>query len=106
MTKTRILFICNANKHRSPTAEQIFKDKFETKSAGLDQLAETVLTKAALQWADLVIVMEEWMSKEIGERFPKEYLSKRIINLDIPDIYSYMQPELVKQLNEKMKTLK
>jgi len=55
-----------------------------------------------LEWADLVVVMENTQRAEIGERLPKAYLRKRIVNLDIPDIFSYNQPELRELLREKM----
>jgi len=95
----KILFICNQNKHRSKTAEKLFKAKFHTKSAGLYN--EKPVNKAELSWADLVVVMEDEQRKEISKRFPKEYLQKRIISLGIKDIYSYNQPELVEILKEK-----
>lgn len=98
-----LLFICNANLHRSPTGAEIFKDKYLTNSAGIGELAKVSLNKKLLEWADIVFVMENWMRTEIAEEFPKEYMQKKIVSLDIPDVYSYMQPELVKLLKEKVK---
>ena len=96
----KILFICNQNKHRSKTAEKIFSEKFETKSAGLYN--ENPLTEKQLSWADLVIVMEDHQRSEIAKRFPEIYLQKRILSLNIPDVYRYNQPELVSILNERI----
>ncbi len=98
-----ILFVCNQNENRSKTAEEIFKDKFNTKSAGL--FNENPLTKEQLQWADKIIVMEEHQREEIGKRFPKEYMKKMILCLDIPDMFHYNQPELINLLKNKMKKL-
>ena len=39
----KVLFICNQNQNRSKTAELIFKDKFESRTAGLYN--ETPVTK-------------------------------------------------------------
>lgn len=97
---TKILFICNQNKHRSKTAEEIFKNKFETKSAGLFCLKP--LTEKKLSWAEVIMVMEEAQRKEISKRFPKLYLQKRVLNLDIPDRYNYGNLELTKILNQKI----
>lgn len=94
-----VLFVCNQNKHRSRTAEDFFKSKFNTKSAGL--FNETPLTKDQLSWADLVVVMEDFQRKEIGKRFPNLYLKKKIISLNILDYYQYNQPELIKILKTK-----
>jgi len=98
----KLLFICTLNLQRSPTAEKIFKDKYDTKSAGVDETAKAPLTSSLLEWADVVFVMEDWHRKFISEKFPKEYLKKKIINLDIPDMYYFMNEELVKVLKEKV----
>ena len=97
----KILFICNQNENRSKTAEELFKDKFETKSAGLYN--ENPLTERQLAWADAVIVMEGEQRYEISKRFPKTYMQKRILSLNIPDTYYYNQPELIKILKARMK---
>ncbi len=88
----RLLFVCNQNKHRSRTAEDIFKDRFETRSAGL--FNDKPLTEKELLWADVVLVMEDFQRKEIAKRFPKAYMMKRILSLNIPDVYRYGQQEL------------
>lgn len=94
-----LLFVCNQGQNRSRTAEFLFRDKFSTKSAGL---FNNLLTEQQLKWADIVFVMEEFQRTEIGQRFPKEYLKKRIINLDIPDTYYFQQPELIEILKPKI----
>ncbi len=95
----KVLFVCNQNENRSKTAEEIFRQKFETKSAGLYN--QRPLTRQELSWADVVVVMEDAQRAEIARRFPKEYMQKRIISLDIPDIYSYNQTDLVRELKKK-----
>jgi len=99
----RLLFVCNQNQNRSKTAEELFKDKYNTKSAGLYN--EKPLTKKQISWADTIVVMEEDQRKEIAKRFPKEYMQKRILSLNIPDTYNYNQPELVNLLKSKIKVL-
>ena len=99
----RILFICNQNQNRSKTAENIFKGKFKTKSAGLYN--EKPVTAKQLSWADTVIVMDEEQRREVAKRFPKQYMQKRILSLDIPDIFHYNQPELINMLKSKINGL-
>lgn len=99
----KILFICNQNQNRRRKAALLFRDRFETKSAGLYN--ETPVDKEQLNWADLIIVMEDGQRKELSQRFPEEYLKKRILSLDLPDIYSFEQPELTEALNRKMSGL-
>jgi len=96
----KVLFVCHQNVNRSRTAERIFRDRFETRSAGVFNLKP--VTKEELEWADIIMVMEEPLRREIGLRFPDLYLKKKMINLDVPDNYRYMQQELVDLLEEKV----
>ncbi len=97
----KLLFICNQNKNRSKTAEGLFKDRFETKSAGLYN--SKPVTPKELRWAEVVIVMEDSQRSEIAKRFPALYLQKRILSLNIPDEYSYEENNLKEMLRLKMK---
>ena len=99
----KVLFICNQNIHRSKTAERIFKDRFETKST--DIYNDTPVTELQIEWADLIVVMEEHQRDEIKNKYHKQYLKKQIICLDIPDIYYYNQPALINLLESKFKSL-
>jgi predicted protein tyrosine phosphatase len=99
----KVLFICNQNENRSKTAEELFKDRFETKSAGLYN--ERPVSREQIRWADLILVMEDAQRTEISKRFPDLYLKKHILSLDIPDNYYYNQPALIKILDEKVKQL-
>ena len=81
----------------------MFKDKFETKSAGLYN--GNPVNKKILEWADLVVVMDSEQRTELSKRFPEIYLTKRIVSLDIPDVYCFDQPELKNILKTKMNAL-
>ncbi len=99
----KVLFICNQNQNRSKTAELLFKKHYETKSAGLYN--EHPVTQEQIEWADTIVVMEDQQRTELSKRFPRHYLQKRIISLDIPDMYIKDQPELVQELRKKIKLL-
>jgi len=99
----KVLFVCNQNQNRSKTAEHIFKGRFKTKSAGLYNTKP--VTEKQISWADMVIVMEKSQRAEIAKRFPKQYMQKRILSLDIPDVYHYAQHELIEILNSKINNL-
>ena len=92
----KVLFICNQNKNRSVTAEKVFREKYDTRSAGLYN--EKPVTEEELEWADLVVVMEDGQRSEIGKRFPKQYMKKQIVSLDIEDVYKCDDPKLVELL--------
>ena len=96
----KILFICNQNENRSKTAEELFKTRFKTRSAGL--FNENPVTSKELNWADIVVVMDDFQRSEIAKRFPKDYIKKRILSLNVPDNYYYKQPELVDVLKSRM----
>ncbi len=93
----RVLFLCNQNRLRSPTAEQVFgaDPDLEVQSAGVDPDATIPVTREALEWADLVFVMEKRQRNIVRKRFPDLYSIKRIVCLYIPDNYDYMDPALV-----------
>jgi predicted protein tyrosine phosphatase len=95
-----VLFICNQNQHRSKTAEELFKSRFQTRSAGLYN--EHPIEEKDLEWANMVIVMEDFQRTELAKRFPKAYLKKQIIVLDIPDMFQYNSPELKDILEKRM----
>ena len=92
-----VLFLCSRNKLRSPTAEQVFSavPGIEVASAGLDNDADVACTPELLEWASLVFVMEKIHKAKLARRFGKHLRRARVVCLDIPDIYGFMQPELV-----------
>lgn len=100
----KVLFICSQNRLRSPTAEQVFAEwpGVETASAGLNNDAENTLTPELLAWADLVFVMERAHRNKLSSRFRAHLGRQRIVCLDIPDEYDYMDPELITLLRAKV----
>ncbi|MBU0666989.1 MAG: phosphotyrosine protein phosphatase [Nanoarchaeota archaeon] len=105
--KLKLLFVCNAGLHRSATAAEIYAKKgYETKSAGCWAEGERFLTEEKLEWADIIICMKEEHRKWIADNHPKEYMMKKIITLDIPDVYRVNQEELVVLLRKSLSILK
>ena len=100
----KVLFLCSQNRLRSPTAEQVFADwpGIETASAGLNVGADNPLTPELLQWADLIFVMERAHRSKLSARFRTHLGGKRIVCLDIPDNYEFMDPELIRLLRSKV----
>lgn len=99
-----VLFLCSQNRLRSPTAEQVFADwpGIEVASAGLLADADELLGPELLQWADLVFVMEPAHRRRLSSSYRQWLNGKRIICLDIPDDYDYMDPVLVELLQRKV----
>lgn len=99
----RALFICSANRLRSPTAEQVFSQwpGVEADSAGLWNDAETVLSPEQVQWADIIFVMEKAHRGKLSRGFRRHLGGKRVVCLNIADDYAFMDPALVRLLENK-----
>ncbi|WP_250623195.1 low molecular weight protein tyrosine phosphatase family protein [Pinirhizobacter soli] len=100
----RLLFVCSQNRLRSPTAEHVFATHpgVETLSAGLNVGADVPLSEELLRWADMVFVMEKRHREKLSREFRQALGGTRVICLDIPDIYEYMDPELVALLEKRV----
>jgi predicted protein tyrosine phosphatase len=75
---------------------------FEVASAGISPDAETTVSPELLQWADVIFVMERAHRNKLFRTFRAHLGSKRIICLDIPDEFQYMDPALVRLLEAKV----
>jgi len=98
----RVLFVCSRNRLRSPTAEQVLGSipGVEVDSAGVAPDAQTRLSAEQVEWADVIFVMENQHRTALSRRFSNHLKGKRVICLDIPDNYGYMDPELVTVLKK------
>lgn len=74
----------------------------ETASAGLAPHADEPCTDELVEWADLIFVMERAHRTRLQKRFRKSLRSARVVCLEIPDDYGFMQPELVALLERKI----
>lgn len=101
---TRLLFLCTQNRLRSPTAESLFKGSalYVARSAGTGFGAHTVVTADHIGWADIIFCMEPVHAAYLKSRFAKALREKRVICLEIPDEYGFMDPALITILREKL----
>lgn len=99
-----ILFVCSRNEWRSPTAETIFKNHevINAKSAGTSPSARIKINQKHIDWAELIFVMEKKHRQLITQRFGSSFDGQKIIVLDIPDDYQYMDEELIEELQTKV----
>ncbi len=100
----RCLFVCTQNLLRSPTAEHVFSQYpgIECASAGTNHDAANPLTPECVEWAQIIFVMEQAHRRKLRARFKPYLRDTRVICLDIPDQYDYMEPELVDLLKRKV----
>ncbi|MGA0531371.1 low molecular weight protein tyrosine phosphatase family protein [Hansschlegelia sp. KR7-227] len=92
-----VLFLCSRNRRRSPTAERIFGGRadLEVALAGLAPDADEPVSPEHLATAELVFVMEKIHRSRLIRRFRPYLRDTRIICLDIPDEYEFMDPRLI-----------
>jgi predicted protein tyrosine phosphatase len=102
MSRFRILFVCGRNRSRSPTAEKVYRTdpRVQVRSAGLSPQSSHRISAEDLSWADLVMVMERRHKSRIRNAFPDLPHHPRIVSLDIPDDYEFMDEELVQLIND------
>lgn len=95
-----ILFVCSRNKWRSRTAETIFKNngQHHVRSAGTEPSSRIKISATDLNWASVILVMEDKHRSGILRRFPKLNIKSKIEVLGIPDDYQYMDAELIEIL--------
>lgn len=109
---TNVLFVCSANKLRSATAADYFAEKFTSlsfDSAGTNHKicrkeGTTPLTEELMEWADIVLVMEEKHRRIILTNGGSAY-GRKLRVLAIPDHFKYYQKELIELLVMKAEPL-
>lgn len=68
------------------------------RSAGTEDKARVKVTIGHIGWADLIFVMEKKHARRLQERFGDILEGKKIVCLNIPDEYQFMDSELIEVL--------
>lgn len=99
----RVLFVCRHNRMRSATAERIFarRSDLDVRSAGTSNDALARVNAEMLDWADLVFIMDNQQRRSLHRHFAGHPALERLICLDIPDVFGFLQPELVQLLEAR-----
>ena len=103
----RVRFLCSRNRQRSPTAERVFSGRtdLEVASAGLAPDAEEVVTPEMLEWAEVIFVMEKRRRVTLQRRFGLYLRHAKVVCVDIPDRFEFMDRDLVGRLRHSVKTI-
>ena len=104
MIHIKLLFICSRNRWRSLTAEKIFDgvNGHDARSAGTEANARIKVTGGHIGWADIIFVMEKKHLSRIREKYGDQLYEKKVICLDIPDDYGFMDEELIELLRARV----
>jgi predicted protein tyrosine phosphatase len=103
----KILFVCHLNRVRSATAERLFckRTDLDVRSAGTSSDAMVQVNARMLEWADVVITMDDSQRLAMEEMFPRHAALARVVCLQIPDDFTFLQPELVALLEARVAPL-
>lgn len=95
-----MLFLCSRNKRRSLTAEKIFNTEYghEVRSAGTEINSRVKVTAGMLGWADIIFCMEKKHVRRVKEKYHEVLFDKKLVCLNIPDEYEYMDAALIEIL--------
>ena len=101
----RVLTVCSAGILRSATAAHLLCGdpwNCNTRNAGTASYALIPVTEDLLMWADEIVCMESEHATYIRTRMMEWMIpGKRIITLNIEDIYEYRNPTLVQLITQK-----
>lgn len=100
----KILFVCSENRLRSPTAEAVFSEYAGDQAigTGTNSDAATPVSGDLIDWADVVLVMEQSHRNKVSKKFRAQLKGKKLAVLDIPDNYECMDPELIQLLKARV----
>jgi predicted protein tyrosine phosphatase len=99
-----VLFLCRHNRMRSATAERVFckRSDLEVRSAGTSADALARVNERMLDWADVIFIMDDEQRRSLRRQFAGHPAIDRVICLDIPDDFTFLQPELVALLETRV----
>jgi predicted protein tyrosine phosphatase len=100
----RVLFLCHYNMTRSATAERLFckRPDLDVRSAGTSPDALARVNALMLEWADVIFIMDDVQRRSLESMFPDHPALQRLVCLDIPDNFTFLEPELVRLLEERV----
>jgi predicted protein tyrosine phosphatase len=94
MSATKILFVCGKEPPSNVLRGRNYfagMDGIEVRSGASSESA-CPMSGDLLDWADWVFVMENSQKRHLRVRFVHILKDKRVLCLNIPDDYEYMQP--------------
>ena len=100
----RLLFICRQNRRRSATAERLFGKRadLDVRSAGTAPDALARVNVNMLNWAEVIFIMDDEQRHWLETTFPQHPALARVVCLNIPDDFTFLQPELVELLQQRV----
>ena len=96
----KVLCVCSAGLLRSPTAALVLSQppfNYNTRAAGVTkEFALIPVDEVLVEWADEIVVMEQWMADKIKTDYARDSTV-----LKITDNYSYRDPKLITLIHSR-----
>ena len=73
----------------------------EVRSAGTSFDALARVNAQMLNWADIIFIMDDQQRRALRRRFARHPALERLVCLDIPDEFTFLQPELMELLENR-----
>ena len=99
----KVLCVCSAGLLRSPTAARVLAEEYgyNTRAAGIDVGHALIpVDQVLLYWADEIVCMNKQQLNTVIA-MTENMRDKEYVNLDVPDSYGYMDPDLVALIKER-----
>ena len=99
----KVLTVCSAGLLRSPTIAWYIQSvsDYNCRSCGINDYALIRLDDVLVTWADIIICSDDEKYEYVLEEYPNLVESRSVFNFNIPDIYEYKNPELIKIIEEQ-----
>jgi predicted protein tyrosine phosphatase len=99
----RVLTICSAGLLRSPTIAWYIQSvsDYNCRAAGMHDYALVHVDDVLVEWADLIICTDEDKYITLMNQYEDRIGDKPVLNFNIPDIYEYKNPDLIKIIEEQ-----
>lgn len=94
----KVLCVCSAGLLRSPTTAIVLQRtyNYNTRACGVHDYALIQFDDVLGTWADEIVCVEQSIANNIPDQF-----KNKVITLNIPDRYEYMNPELQEIIKEQ-----
>ena len=97
----KVLCICSAGLLRSPTLAWILGNNgYNSRAAGIQDYALIEVDEVLIEWADIIVFAAQEHYDAFAAHYPHTKPKYHILN--IPDIYEYRDPKLIKIAEEKL----
>jgi predicted protein tyrosine phosphatase len=101
----KVLAVCSAGLLRSPTIAWVLSQKpyeYNCRAVGIEpDYALIKLDDVLLQWADEIVCADTEHERFVRYKVEDLALEKPILNLELPDVYQYRHPKLVRLIQKK-----